>query len=202
MKLLLLDETYTYNNDEESIDKMFGEILEKIGETDLQFSHLVIDGEEVYENFEEYILERLNEVDTVEVVLKTVKELINETLLSTESYIKRAIPEIETIVDEFYQNPSQQTWDKLKQLIEGIQWIAQVILSIDQFEEKLANWDEYLTNLATLQNELPNLLEALQNQDTVLIGDIIQYEILPNFETLQKIVTDTIDNEGTRPDLS
>lgn len=202
MKLLLLDETYTYNNDEESIDKMFGEILEKISETDLQFSHLVIDGEEVYENYGEYILERLNEVDTVEVVLKTVKELINETLLSTESYIKRAIPEIETIVDEFYQNPSQQTWEKLKQLIEGIQWIAQVILSIDQFEEKLANWEDYLTNLATLQNELPNLLEALQNQDTVLIGDIIQYEILPNFETLQKIVTDTIDNEGTRPDLS
>lgn len=201
MKLLLLDETYTYNNDEESIDKMFGEILEKISETDLQFSHLVIDGEEVYENYGEYILERLNEVDTVEVVLKTVKELINETLLSTESYIKRAIPEIETIVDEFYQNPSQQTWEKLKQLIEGIQWIAQVILSIDQFEEKLANWEDYLTNLATLQNELPNLLEALQNQDTVLIGDIIQYEILPIFETLQKIVTDTIDNEGTRPDL-
>lgn len=202
MKLLLLDETYTYNNDEESIDKMFGEILEKISETDLQFSHLVIDGEEVYENYGEYILERLNEVDTVEVVLKTVKELINETLLSTESYIKRAIPEIETIVDEFYQNPSQQTWEKLKQLIEGIQWIAQVILSIDQFEEKLANWEDYLTNLATLQNELPNLLEALQNQDALLIADVIQYEILPIFELLQKNVTETIDNEGARPDLS
>lgn len=202
MKLLLLNETYTYNNDKESLEKMFSDIMDKINGSNYHFSHLVIDGEEIYENYGEYILERLNDVKTVEVVTKTVKELIMDTLLSTESYLKRAIPEVQILADEFYQNPTHQTWEKLQQLIEGVQWIAQMILTIDQLEEKLSNWDDYLTNLATLQNELPNLLEAMENQDALLIGDIIQYEFLPIFESLQKIVTETIDNEGERPDLS
>lgn len=202
MKLSLFDKTYTYSNDEAGINEMFSIIMEKVAETDLHISHLEIDGEEVYENHGEYILERLNSVENVEVIVKTTKELINETLLSTESYLDRAIPEIQILVDEFYQNPTEESWHKLGQLLEGVQWIAQMVLTIDQFEEKLANWDEYLTCIATLQNELPNLMEAMEHRDALLIADIIQYEVLPVIESLQNTITETIDNEGERSDIS
>lgn len=202
MKLSLFGEIYTYENEVSEINMMFEKINDEVSKTDLLLSHLIIDGEDVFENHGEYIVERLATIKSIEVQTKTKQELINETLLSTECYIKGALPETNLLVDEFYNNPSQETWEKFGQLIEGVQWIVQMVQTLDQFQQKLENWDKYLTNIATLQNELHTLMEALENQDAVLIADVIQYEITPILEDLQSIVTVTIDTQGERLELS
>lgn len=202
MNLILNNERYEYENTQEHVNELFQKINEETEKFNLHVSHLIVNGEDVYENHGEYILEKLEVIDTVEVVTKTAKEMLNDILISAESYLSAALPEIDLLVNDLYNNPTEETWGKFSQLIEGLQWLIQMIQTIDQFEQKLENWDNYLMVVGSIQNEVNTLMEAMENMDTVLIADIIQYEIQPLLMQLKETVTTTIDNEGERTDLS
>ncbi len=45
------------------------------------------------------------------------------------------MPEIEILADEFYKQPSRESWHKLTQLIEGIKWIIDSFVIIDNNPE-------------------------------------------------------------------
>lgn len=202
MKLTFFEQTIEVENTMAKVDQAFASVNEKLAEGDYVFSHLMIDGQPFYNEFEEYIAENVASIQEIEVVVKTTKEMINEILLSTESYLQGALPEIEKLVDEFYNNPTEQTWVKYEQLLEGIHWIVSAISAVDQTKHEIENWNEYLTKVASLQNELQGLSEAMENQDYVLLADIIQYEIMPILEAIKNEATTTIDNQGERPNLS
>ena len=50
-------------------------------------------------------------------------------------------------------------------------------------------------------NELQNLREALENQDYVVIGDLLNYEIIPCFQEFRAIIKKTNTVEGKKNDL-
>lgn len=181
------------------------QIIEKMNEMlddEHFFSHFIANGIEIYEEYETYLAERASEIQRLEVIVKTVHELINEILLSSEEYITRAKPEIRRLADTFYQNPSPSAWQELNQLLEGIQWLHQMVMTIDQTTKHPHNWGNYLTAVASIQTELSQLEDAIQRQDSVLIADIIQYEIYPFFEAMGNEILTTIDTEGYRHDLN
>src|SRR5699024_6922886 len=97
---------------------------------------------------------------------------------------------------------NQENWISLSELFEGIQWLASMISTIDQSIIRPKNWDVVVEAATTLQNELGELEEALENTDTILVGDILQYEILPAFETFGTEIKHAIDTEGIRYDLN
>ncbi|OMP65797.1 hypothetical protein [Domibacillus epiphyticus] len=166
------------------------------------FSHFVADGKEVYEDPENYLKENAAQIEKLEVIARTAKELTYDILLSAEEYLKRALPELSILTDGFYNNPSTHHWTNFDHMLEGMQWLNQIIISIDQMKEKPANWDEYLKLSATLQNEVKGLEEAVENADHILVADLIQYEIKPFYESLEKEISTTIDTEGTRHDTN
>ncbi|OLN24034.1 hypothetical protein BTO30_01040 [Domibacillus antri] len=166
------------------------------------FSHLIVDGVNVYEEPEQYLTENLGSIDKLEIVARTAKEFTNEILLSAENYLQGAIPELTKLSDGFYNNPASDTWDDFGDMLEGMQWLNQIIVSIDQLPKQPQNWDEYLKLAATLEVELKNLEEAMENSDNVLIGDIIQYEMAPLYEAFEKEIQTTIDTEGSRHDVN
>lgn len=202
MKLTFFEQTIEVENTMAKVDQAFASVNEKLAEGEYVFSHLIIDGEPFYDEFEEYIAENVNSIQKIEVVVKTTKEMVNEILLSTENYLQGALPEIEKLVDEFYNNPTEQTWVKYEQLLEGIHWIVSAISAVDQTKHEIENWNEYLTKVASLEQEFQGLTEAMENKDYVLIADIIQYEITPILEAIKNEATTTIDNQGERPNLS
>ncbi|WP_260838905.1 hypothetical protein [Heyndrickxia oleronia] len=180
-------------------------IIEKIHEIledGVFFSHLIIDGKEVYEDFEIYLLDHLTQIKQIKVITKTVGEFINELLLTAEGYLDRAIPEVSLLSNEFYQNSSTEGWNKFSQMLEGIQWLNQMIHTINKIKEQPNNWNEYLNLSKKLENEIKNLEVAVENDDNVLIADIIQYEILSIFERVKSVIQTTIDLEGCRHDLN
>jgi len=189
MNLTMLENMYTFENNQIGMQSLIEKINSELSAENQFFSHLVIDGVEVYEEHEEYILERINEVKNVEVITMTVGEFINNLLVSLNTYTNRAIPEIERLINEFYQNPLEQSWLSLHQLLDGIDWIYETIKSIDNVRPEINCWDEFIKAVATFEVELPSLLEAIENKDAILIADIIQYEILPQFRVIQ-IVTE------------
>jgi len=200
MELIFQQQTIKYDNiptAEVIIEKING-LLEK----DYYFSHFIVDGTEVFENHETYLNKNLDRIGQIEIVAKTVEEFLNDILLSAEDYIKRAIPELRTLAEEFYGNSKSETWDRLDQLLEGLQWLNEMLSVIDDISTTPFNWEKYLQISSTLNHEIENLSEAIANKDDILIGDIIQYELIPNFEALSKEIQKTIDTEGTRHDLN
>lgn len=166
------------------------------------FSHFIADGKEIFEDQELFLEDHLSSVNELEVVLKTVKQFINDILLSASEYIQRAKPEIPPLVDDFYHHANKTTWDRFIAFLEGLEWLNQMIAVIDGTNQHPQNWGQYINVATSLKEHLETLQEALENQDEVLIADTIQYELLPLLEVLEEEIGITIDQEGYRYDIS
>ncbi|TDF93496.1 hypothetical protein E1757_26550 [Paenibacillus piri] len=178
--------------------KQVEEILEK---NELYLSVMKVDEVEVYQEFQEYLIEHIASVKTINVEVQTLKQVMDESVISLQSYLDGALLEIKKLADEFYQGAGKESWNKLNQLLEALLWISQTIETV-QNKQVYQNASDYKAIAASLREEFANLECALTDQDMVLTGDIIKYEIIAILDQLLGIVTTTIDNEVARHDLS
>lgn len=200
MELLFQQQQFDYENTPTS-----DELIEKINELlkeDYYFSHFIVDGTEVYEDHENYLIVNLNKINKLEVIAKTEKIFINDILLSSEEYLKRAKPELVSLSEGFYANPTTETHSNFEQLLDGLEWLDKMLAIIGASKERPQGSEQYTELSESLKSEIANLGEAVENSDNVLVADIIQYELMPIFEKLELVVGKTIDTEGTRNDLS
>lgn len=200
MKILFQDQQVELAKDV-TIDEVIKNINELLHDR-YYFSHLVANGVEVFENPEIYLTEYTSKIDTLEIIAIPAKEFINNLLLSTEEYTERAIPFLKDLAEEFYHNPTKDSWSELANLFEGAQWLLQMVHTIEESLVRPKNWDVVMKNIQNMQDEMEDLEEALKNNDTVLIADMLNYEFLPVFEEIAVEVKNAIDSEGVRHDLS
>lgn len=200
MKLLFQEQTVELNNDS-TIEHVIQHINELLGK-EYYFSHLIANGQEVIEAPEEFLARNLTSIKELEVVAIDAKKFINDLLLSSEEYVERAIPHIKDLFEAFYHNPNRDHWISLSELFEGIQWLASMITTVNDSIAKPQNWDAVFEPATEMQEELGEFEEALENADTVLVADILQYEVLPVFEVFAVEIKKAIDTEGMRYDLN
>lgn len=203
MKLYILDRILEYENKINIFDDIATEINNTVKKSNLVFSHLVIDGVEVYNDFYDYFLDNIKNIKEIIVVTKTTREISKEIILSTIDYIERAIPEIDILSNEFYRTPSSESWNKLIDLIEGFKWIIDTFVTIDtnsQLKDIVKNYEEwnlYAKDVYSLKVLLNEFEEILENSDLVSTADILSYEIVPLFEEmkdkLKKLVLEEVD---------
>jgi hypothetical protein len=190
MELHLSNEILIYENSVENIDILIQKINEDLENNKLFFSHLIINGKDAYSDFEDKLMEQINTIEKIELVTKTINEFISDLTVSLNEYSIRAIPSIKQLTEQFYQSPTEESWGMLQDLLEGLNWVYSTIKSMCNME-----LDEYKENLLIIANhlevELPNLLDAMESNDFILIGDIISYEILPQFEAIVSITEKT-----------
>ncbi|AOY75646.1 hypothetical protein [Clostridium formicaceticum] len=205
MKLMLLDNRLEFPNKEDSVEVILNEINKILEGSHYFFSHFIIDGVEVYDDYEDYLFENIEVIEEVRVEVKKLKELIEEVLESTKEYVHRALPLIKDLGEAFYQVPKEASWQNLADLFGGIQWMLESFSNIDrnkQLEEVISSyelWNEYAQQILKLNEIIPDLQQAVENQDIVLIGDILSYEISPIFEEmlqrLQRLMPEGV-NDG------
>lgn len=174
-------------------------IIEKINdllEEKYYFSHFVADGEEVFEEAKSYLDDQWKQINRLEIIAKSVQEFVIDLLLEGNSYVKRAKVEMKSLAEAFYNLPSSETWTNFTYMLDGIQWLNQVITLIDGVKVSPENFNEYLKLSSHLDVEVKSLGEAVGNKDTILIADIIQYELIPIYEALEKEIQTTLDSEG------
>lgn len=182
-----------------------GEVIEKINELlkeSYYFSHFIVDGIEVYEDHENYLIINLDRIEKLEVIAKKEKEFINDVLLSAEEYLKRAKPELAALPEGFYANPTTDTYASFDQLLGGLQWLDEMLSIVGSSYEHPESWEKFIGLSETMKSEIANLGEAVESSDNVLVADIIQYELIPIFEELELAIGTAIDTEGQRYDLS
>ncbi|WP_042142561.1 hypothetical protein [Paucisalibacillus sp. EB02] len=194
MQLIHKNEHFYINNGN-VVNEIFTKINEIIEKEKLVFSHLIIDGVEVYENHEEYIKEYLENIEKIEITTRNINEMIWETMESIHSYLLRAIPALTELVDVGYENFSKKSWDGINQLAEGMQWILHFMEFARSAPQQPANWVEIEKSLELCEISFTQLLEAVKDQDTVLISDILSYEITPAYESLKKNMAMSLNDE-------
>ncbi|WP_047758496.1 hypothetical protein [Geobacillus sp. ZGt-1] len=194
MQLNIFGQTFEYRNDRSELEPIFRKIFSMVAEADRQLSHLVIDGVEVYDDFETYMEERIDSIRTIDVVAVTIEEYIREVFQTMHSYLTRALPEIERIIDEFYQTPSEHTWIRFEQMLEGIQWIDQALYWLAEHPKHPLDRQALAHIRETLAEQLRQLLQAVEAGDAVLIADLIQYEVKPLWKDIMEHVKVNVVN--------
>ena len=201
MIIHILDKSLEYENKQEVLDTIFKEIDNIVNSANMIFSHLIIDGQEVYNDFYDYFLDNMKNIQEVKVVTRTAKEAFEEILLSTIDYLNRAIPEIEVLSNEFYKTPSRESWGKLGDLLEGIKWIMDTFMIIDadfdlkNIVNRYEDWNIYAEDIYKLNEILIEFEEILENSDFVSTADILSYEIIPLFNDMKKKLEKLISEE-------
>lgn len=183
MNVTILNKTITLDNND-IISQIQTHLDEILINKDKYFSHMIIDNIEIYSDYELYIDEKRSEIKEIIVVVKTTEELLMDIFTSIKNYANGAMAELNSLADVFYQTMTSETWLRFRELLEAIEWLNGALKSIDQEKTRLANPNKWLLINSSLEVLLPNLLEALESQDNILIADIITHEIIPLFEEL------------------
>jgi hypothetical protein len=188
MKIKLLNHVFEYANQVSEIAKLFETINQQMEDEQLQLSHLIVDKVPVYQDYYAFFEKNIATIQQVEVICKHMEALVDETLASAYDYLKNGKLTVQEMANTFYQQPKDQTWNTFSNLLEGIEWLINTQSRIDQIKglksiiKDYSVWNEYVQLIKKMIAVLPELEEAMAQQDHVLIGDLLLYEILPLFE--------------------
>lgn len=196
MKLLFQEQTIEMEQNQNT-DTIITKINELLGD-DFYFSHLIVDGVEVNEDPEAFLTEQFGRIQQIEVVAIPAKEFVNDLLLSTEDYVSRALPYIVDVADSFAQGESEEQWTDLANLLEGIQWMTSMAATIEESIARPTAWAGVTEQMTILENSLPQLEEALVNQDQAAISKVLTATVKVVFERLGVRVKEIVDQEGQR----
>lgn len=190
MIIYFQDEIIEMDNDSTKINEYFETINEILTEKNLELAYLIIDDQPVYDDFYGYFTTHISEIKKVEVLAESLKPLVKDTITTINEYLTKAIPLVNDMAEEFYQQPGEKTWIKLMDLFEGIQWIIETVVRIDGIKglDKLVTnygiWNEYVQAVSELNGVITELEVSMVSKDHVLIGDLLFYELIPVFEKM------------------
>lgn len=108
-----------------------------------------------------------------------------EALQSANEYLYKLKDGIGTLVDFINNNEVNNAYETIPAIAEGLDWIIKVV-TLTQESQK----EEIVTS--DINEHLDSIVEALENEDYILVGDLFNYEILPILdrihEQIKKIV--------------
>ena len=153
-----------------------------------------LDDQEFPSNDREALQKKPSDIDSLEVELANLKDLVATNLANALDYLKKLIPGCEQAADLFRAGNEQEANKYYLQILDGIEWFSQVvsvIMSPDEGETELPDTDD--ESLEVRQKKLTDLmsqmLEANENQDWVLLADILEYEMVPFYKDWEKILS-------------
>lgn len=202
MKIIYNKKIVEYENNKNKINDIFKMINDQLEADQLSLLHLVIDGLVVKENYYDYFLKNIETIQRVEIVAEDLGTLVKETLRSTSEYLANAVFQTKPLADAFYQIPKQETWSNLADLLEGIGWLFETIENIDKIKNlnqmlnNYESWNCYVIAMRELITVMPELEDAMNHKDQVLIGDLLYYEVFPVFEKAQQNLNNLVSLEG------
>ncbi|HZG87393.1 hypothetical protein [Paenibacillus sp.] len=183
MQVLMLDDRYEVRT-EDALSELFEILDRKMKEADLLISHMTVDGVEIYDDHYDVLASKLNSIKEVIVEVRTRGQLIEDMIHSSEEYIQRALPEVKDLADAFYRN-DMAGWAKLEQLFEGMQWLTQLSEALREVSSGGGPTSGDMHQLLSdFQPQWKEMVEAVEQGDKALVGDLLTYEVVPLLERL------------------
>ena len=153
-----------------------------------------LDDQEFPSDDREALQKKPSDIDSLEVELANLKDLVATNLANALDYLKKLIPGFEQGADLFRAGNEQEANKYYLQILDGIEWFSQVvsvIMSPDEGETELPDTDDESLELRQkkLTDLMSQMLVANQNQDWVLLADILEYEMVPFYKDWEKILS-------------
>lgn len=100
-----------------------------------------------------------------------------EILMTADEYLYKLKNGINVASTYMQEEKEKEAFSIIVEIIDGLGWITEVIrLTKDVVGLKI--------DLSELNEFLEEIVEALENEDFILVGDLFNYEILPILETI------------------
>lgn len=102
---------------------------------------------------------------------------VDEILTTVAEYmvkLKAGIIEAAELFQNYEENKGAVL---LCDIIEGIEWITDALVKTNKLNNE---------RILEINNKLGEIVAALENQDYILVGDLMQYEFLPVIEEIEK----------------
>jgi len=192
MRVTISNITFDVKKTPPGMKKMFARIDEAMRDFGVYYSHIVVDGEAIFENPKEYVEQELDYINEIEVMFFTAEQYLQQVMGIVDDYLLKALPAMKGVADEFYGRPDDGTWERFSITIEGLQKLVEIINSVisdPAFSSKIGDFTYIGEKIGT---ELIKLKEAAEWGDMTLVGDIVNYEIVPFVESLHKAVSKLI----------
>lgn len=110
------------------------------------------------------------------------EQLIKETFLEAAQYIGKVMGAIDQISDNFLAGRENLALKNFAELVDGMEWLINVVnLTKDSQAELAITFEDY----DTFVNMMREVVTAFENNDYVLIGDLLTFEIKPILEKWQ-----------------
>ena len=101
-----------------------------------------------------------------------------EVLQTANDYMNNLKNGIVNLANMIQEGKEQEAITIIPQVVDGIEWIVQVIILTKE----------------GLNDQLQEIIEALENEDYILVGDLFNYEILPILENIHERIKETLAN--------
>lgn len=108
-----------------------------------------------------------------------------ETLKTVSEYMVNLLGGINKAVEYFQAGEDRKGYDLIPLIADGIQWISEALTVTKDIHKQDFN-------LQNINEKLIEIVEAMENGDYILIGDLFQYELTPILEDIQSNINKVI----------
>jgi hypothetical protein len=117
----------------------------------------------------------------------TIEPIFYDSLESVVEYIPKMLGAIEEMVEAFRRSDEGKGTRIFLQAIDGLQWIHEIVSGQHAYLKNHFNIS-ISDDLAVhhLQESLQQLLEAMEQQDYILMADVLEYELSPYLQRVWK----------------
>ncbi|MEE9259433.1 MAG: hypothetical protein V3U37_07790 [Nitrospinaceae bacterium] len=187
MKILIngKDESASFEGD--TLGELIDKIQEKCSVDRNSITQMRVDKREVSIESTEIRATPASQVETLEIEVAGISEIISRNITNAEDYLNKLIPGIERASELFRAGNEQEASQFFLKIIDGIDWFSQVlemIIRAKRLDPGVALSDG--KSIQARQNRLVELtrqmLDAHKNRDWVLLADLLEYELFPFYE--------------------
>ena len=170
-----------------------GEVLHAIlnSRKDSYIRRIWLDGQEASSNTQDNLKTSTASVESLELELALLQDLVANNLTNAKEYLKKLVPGFQKAADLFRMGNEQEANRYYLQILEGIDWFSQVLLTIVNAQVDIFKEQTLEERQKKLTEFMAQMLEANQNQDWVLMADLLEYEMAPFYKDWQEVLSQT-----------
>lgn len=186
----------TINGVEQKESEFKGETLEAILDMMVKntpgsyIRRIWLDQQEFPSDDRETLQKKPVDINSLEVELADLKDLVATNLSNALDYLEKLIPGFDQAADLFRTGNEQEANKYYIQILDGMDWFSEVVNVVMSSEGEGQEPENSLqVRQAKLTDLMSQMLEANKNQDWVLLADILEYEMIPFYKEWQTILS-------------
>lgn len=201
MKIYFLDKVLECERDIKAIIQTLKEVEKMALKSNYVISHLEVNGEKIYDNFNHYFSNNLEDINAVKVIAKTPRQLARDLVVYMSEMIEGFIPDIEILANDFRKEATKKSWEELVNVFGGIKWILDAFSTLDSDTELIyiinnyENWNYFAKDTYSLREIMVGFQEILLTDDHDYVPEILSGEIVPLLKDMKDKLDTLVDRK-------